>query len=505
MLSGQASYSLPGYVSPNTYPVIISGPCSIKFMGCTIVQTQDNFCFDISSATDVVILGNVKFQALSSATHVCLNLSGSSRVAWRAKTYVTGVPTTGLSWLQAISCNDCVFEGPFHSTDSALVHLTNCNRIVIRNVTCGPYSSDPNYNVIKVDTYESGTFIGLVIADCLMDGGANFGSTVNSNNPFILVDGSGAGSRPTDITISNCAVRNAANPGNPSTWGSGGITVLNVVNATVSDCVAESVLFGFSLVGPQITCVNCVAANCFYPGFQIGDSSNQSGDVYDVILNGCVASNCGTQGNQGGVQAGISLQSKPIGGGDTYRIFIVGCDSVNITGGSQNYGIATNNTAGISAIYVTKCNFTGKTAPIFDQVSPSVGIVVDAYGLASSNAEAVVGIDDRGPLSGVDLLWTSLYTVGSGTAGAVDELLWIEVNMVTDVWSGTGANTYTAQYTDSNGTLRSATVTMNATGQGGAHMILRCKVGTVVQSKVTAANTSTTFYVSTVVKRVRLG
>ena len=113
-----------------------------------------------------------------------------------------------------------------------------------------------------------------------------------------------------------------------------------------------------------------------------------------IVLQGCVAIDCGLGGNLAGVQAGFSLQA-PSGTTTTTEVIIIGCISFNTTSGtgSQSYGIATNDTAGISDVYTSRCQFRGSVAPFYDQVtspgpvgwvsrtapSPSNQVLVETY------------------------------------------------------------------------------------------------------------------------------
>ena len=284
------TFILPGKAGSSTYPIMVTGPCTIRFLGCTIVQTYDNFCFDVSSASDVEILGDVTFQGLSSATHVCVNMSNSNRVVWRAKTLVTGIPTTGMTWMQAIDCSQCTLEGPFSSPDSGLIHITNSTGITIRNVNWiygqGGTGHDPQYNIIRVDAEAGSTFSGIDVSDCYVDGG----SALGSDQPYILVTApSSPSSTPTDVTISNCVVKNAKYTSSPSPTGPGGIAVLGADRVVIANCLAYQMVFGFSLTSSNLTCMNCVAQNCYFPGFQVGDSTNQLISISHLILQAIAA------------------------------------------------------------------------------------------------------------------------------------------------------------------------------------------------------------------------
>ncbi len=489
--SGKEVHVLSGTFVVNSI-VTIGGPCTLRFDGSILQQGPNNpgYCLDIAGAQDVLVLGTVRFVANPRATQVCVRWMRSTRVTWRAQTWVSQVPT-GSTWMQAIDCSDGLLEGPFHSSDSALIHLTNSSHMIVRNVSC-TYASDPKYNIIRADTMEGGTYSGILISEAYIDGGGLLDST---DNPYILVAaGAHPSAHPSDITISNCIVKNTK----PSGTGPGGIVVLNVDRATVTNCVAVQMVFGFSFVGSYITCSNCIADHCWFPGFQVGDSLNQAYDWSDITLAGCLAYDCGANGDQDYVRAGISVQSTK--GFTVRRITLAGCTSLDRGSKSQKFGLAVcdDRSAGVvREVNVLRCNLGGYLRPFYDGQSTPVGLALEHAGMSDSTQPAVVGVDDRTGLTSADPAPLGLYTVGP-----VDELLSVQAQVVADAYSE-GQITYVATYVDAANRPRVSSVSVNQPIQREAANLIRCKARSNVKAQVTSAGTGNRFSVTCVVTKVR--
>lgn len=345
--------------------VDVSSDTTIRFESARVSMAGDRPAFKVVGKSHVTFEGVVSFDGANHAARgvECLQ---SSDLVFHLRAQVKSMGNA-MSFVHFKDCDYAVVSGAYYTTDSSVVHAEDTNHFEASGIHA-QYSRYPGISPVRVQSSgHRGTTRNIHVHDVEVDGGgegifAKIGGLVNVSGdlPNTHIEG---------VLISNLKLENTDSKGLTDGLDIGRcdyITIHNVVGRRVNSLIALS-------NAARATISQVIGINCAAQSVAVGDPSGMTEDVSDVVVDSCMAFDCGTNTNYPPyARAGIAVLVTP--GHHTRRVRIQNCLSRDSGAGIQTYGLAVYD--GAEDILVSGCLFGGTLGPVSNRANPSAGIVI---------------------------------------------------------------------------------------------------------------------------------